>query len=79
MGYVQMVFQTGLDVLTEDVAAALKWLRHRYGEEDSGLEVVLVGHSSGGGLAQRVVEKGEKHGVGIRGLGLLAGTPCFGQ
>ena len=78
MGYVQMVFRTGLDVLTGDVAATFKWLRNRYGE-DGELKVVLVGHSSGGGLAQRIVERSERHGVKIRALGLLAGTPCFGQ
>ena len=75
----QLVFRTGLDVLTEDVGAALKWLKNSYGDGENGLEVVLVGHSSGGGLAQRVVERDEKHGVKIRGMGLLAGTPCFGQ
>ena len=75
-----MVFNTGLAALAEDVCAGLKRLRENYGEgEEGSLEVTLVGHSSGGGLAQWVTERTDEYGVKIKGLVLLAGTPCFGQ
>lgn len=84
-GYLRMVWGTGLAAMTEDVVAVVVEGLKVFGE---GLEVVLVGHSSGGGLAQWVIEteaggcgdggKGRLKGM-VRGLGLLAGTPCFGQ
>lgn len=53
MGYVRMVFETGLGAMEEDVRVVIEWLKGGgYGE---GFKVVLVGHSSGGGLAQWVV------------------------
>lgn len=70
-----MVFGTGLGAMEEDVRVVIEWLKGEYGE---GFEVLLVGHSSGGGLAQWVVEKAGAE-ARVRGVALLAGTPCFGQ
>lgn len=45
--YLRMVYGTTKRALADDVVAAVRWVQDR---EEAG-EVVLVGHSSGGGLA----------------------------
>ena len=71
-------------MLASDVRAALKWATEREG----GREVLLVGHSSGGGLAQIVLggyrgkgvrESENREGVRVRGLVLVGSVPGFGR
>lgn len=69
--FLGMVYLTGMRVLADDLVAALRHVQTLHGAE-----VVLVGHSSGGGLAQYALDEGL---VEARGLALLAATPCFGQ
>ncbi|KAF8603369.1 hypothetical protein BDV93DRAFT_523434 [Ceratobasidium sp. AG-I] len=67
------MFFTPKHVLADDVAAALAFIKARH--EGSG-PITLVGHSSGGGLSQHVVDSGK--GVGVGKLVVLAGIPSFG-
>ena len=59
-------------MLADDVVAAIQWVQER----ENGQEVVLVGHSSGGGLSQFILSEGE---VRVRGLVLAAAVPGFGS
>lgn len=70
--YLRMVYATTKRMLADDVLAALRWVQAREG----GRELVLVGHSSGGGLAQFVLSEKE---VRVRALVLLAPVPGFGS
>lgn len=50
--------------------------------KETGMEVVLVGHSSGGGLAQFCLDKGRVGGVGVgkvKGVVLAGSIPGFGR
>ena len=67
------LFFTPKHVLADDVAAALAFIKARH--EGSG-PTTLVGHSSGGGLSQHVVDSGK--GLGVGKLVVLAGIPSFG-
>lgn len=67
-----MVFLTTAYTLATDVAAGVAHLEKEYGQKG---EVVLAGHSSGGGLVQIVCDQELAH---VRSLVLLAGTPSFG-
>lgn len=69
--YLRMVFATPRSALGDDLVAAVEWVQSR---EES--EVMLVGHSSGGGLSQGVLTKGL---VNVKALALLGAVPCFGS
>lgn len=69
--YLRMVFGTFRRDLTDDVLGAV-----RYVEEEHGEKVLLVGHSSGGGLSQGMLADGK---VKVKGLALLGAVPCFGS
>lgn len=67
----QMYALTTKDILATDVIAAIEEIERREGQK-----VVLVGHSSGGGLIQLILSKG----LAIaRGLALVASIPNFGS
>ena len=63
---------TTKDILATDVVAAIKEIERREG----GKRVVLVGHSSGGGLSQLILSKGLAK---AQGLALVAAIPNFGS
>lgn len=70
--YLRMVYATTKRMLADDVLAGLRWVQEREG----GREVVMVGHSSGGGLSQLLLSEEE---VKVKGLALLAAVPGFGS
>lgn len=70
--YLRMVFATPRRVLEDDVIAGVKWAQAREG----GAQVMLVGHSSGGGLSQSILSKGN---LTVRGLALCGAVPGFGS
>lgn len=79
-----MVFMTSATSLAEDVAAGVAHLEKVYchsddhkkhGKDGYRGEVVLCGHSSGGGLVQMVCDQ---EMAKVKALVLLAGTPSFG-
>lgn len=79
-----MVFTMTATSLAEDVAAGVAHLEKefcpsnnhtKHGKDGYRGEVVLCGHSSGGGLAQMVCDQ---ELVKVKALVLLAGTPSFG-
>lgn len=69
--YLRMVWGTTKGMLADDAVAGIKWV-----EEKEGRKVVLVGHSSGGGLGQLILNRG---GVRVKGLALLGAVPGFGS
>ncbi|KAK1965809.1 alpha/beta-hydrolase [Colletotrichum sublineola] len=69
--YFRMVYLTTRRSLTDDAVAAIKWVQERQGSE-----VMLVGHSSGGGLSQSILSAGQAH---VKGLALLGAVPGFGS
>jgi pimeloyl-ACP methyl ester carboxylesterase len=70
--YLRMVYATTKRMLADDVLAGLRWAQEREG----GREVVLVGHSSGGGLSQLLLSEKD---VRVKGLVLVAAVPGFGS
>ena len=71
-GFWQMWALATKDVLAADVVAAIKEIERREGGES----IVLVGHSSGGGLSQLILSKGLAK---VQGLALTAAIPNFGS
>ncbi|KAH7263597.1 Alpha/Beta hydrolase protein [Fusarium tricinctum] len=69
--YFRMVFATPRSALASDLVAAIEWVQTR--EE---IEVMLVGHSSGGGLSQGVLSDGMAN---VKALALLGAVPGFGS
>ena len=69
--FLRMVYGTTKRMLADDAIAGLEWVQQREGRE-----VVLVGHSSGGGLSQLILS--EKN-VRVKGLALLGAVPGFGS
>ncbi|KAJ0158917.1 hypothetical protein CTA2_10645 [Colletotrichum tanaceti] len=69
--YMRMVYLTTRQNLSDDAIAAIKWVQERQGSE-----VLLVGHSSGGGLAQGILSAKQAH---VKGLALLGAVPGFGS
>ncbi|KAL6414462.1 Arylesterase-like protein [Ilyonectria robusta] len=69
--YMRMMFATSRRVLSDDLVVAIEWVQAR---ENS--EVVLVGHSSGGGLSQGILSEGR---VNVKGLALLGAVPAYGS
>jgi acetyl esterase/lipase len=64
---------TPKNVLADDVAAALTFIRNHH--SDTGA-MALVGHSAGAGLSQHLIDSGKD--VGIGKLAIIAGFPCYG-
>jgi pimeloyl-ACP methyl ester carboxylesterase len=77
-----MVYWTTKRQLADDVVAAIKYVQHLEREKQRDkdgaemVEVVLVGHSSGGGLSQIMLSAGD---VKVKGLVLVGSIPCFGS
>lgn len=83
-GFAKMVFTTTATSLAGDVAAGVAYLEKEFRPSDNHTkhgkdgyrgEVVLCGHSSGGGLVQMVCDQ---ELAKVKALVLLAGTPSFG-
>ncbi|KAK0634957.1 Alpha/Beta hydrolase protein [Bombardia bombarda] len=70
--FLRMVYATSKRMLADDLLAGIRWAQEREG----GNEVVLVGHSSGGGLSQFVLSNQE---VRVKGLALVAAVPGSGS
>lgn len=66
-----MVYGTSRADLEDDLVGAVQWV-----QKHTGGDVVLVGHSSGGGLSQAILGQGK---VKARGLALLGAIPAFGS
>ncbi|KAF2754626.1 alpha/beta-hydrolase [Pseudovirgaria hyperparasitica] len=78
-GFLQMVYGTTKGMLANDLVAGVQEVERRESERKGEVmegEVVLVGHSSGGGLAQYVLSEGM---VRVKGLVLLGSVPGFGS
>lgn len=69
--FLRMVYGTTRKALESDLVAGI-----RYVQDMENSEVVLVGHSSGGGLSQAVLSTGD---VSVKGLALLGAVPAFGS
>ncbi len=70
--FFRMVFGTTRRDLVDDLLAGIRWAQDR----ERGEPVVLVGHSSGGGLSQYILSEGD---VRVRALALLGAVPGFGS
>ncbi|KAG8169922.1 hypothetical protein KVR01_000667 [Diaporthe batatas] len=70
--FLRMVYGTPRSALADDLVAGIRFAEGREG----GAQVVLCGHSSGGGLSQFVLSE---RGVGVRGLVLMGAVPGFGS
>lgn len=69
--FLRMVYGTTKRALASDLVASIRWAE---GRENS--QVVLVGHSSGGGLSQLVLSNKD---IKIKGLVLEGAVPGFGS
>jgi len=69
--YLRMVFATTKRALADDVVAGIRLVQDREGQE-----VVLVGHSSGGGLSQFILSEQE---IRVKALALCGAVPGFGS
>jgi pimeloyl-ACP methyl ester carboxylesterase len=69
--YFRLLFWTSRWQYGDDLAAAIKFAQDREGSE-----VVLAGHSSGGGLSQALLSERNIH---VKGLALLGAVPGFGS
>lgn len=69
--FISMVWFTTKRALANDLVSGIKYVE---GKEKT--EVVLVGHSSGGGLSQIILDAGD---VNVAGLVLAASIPCYGS
>lgn len=89
-----MVYGTTKRDLAGDVVSGIEWAAQQERErrqvpvqekevrgEVEEVEMVLVGHSSGGGLAQYILSADLLNGVGvkIKGLVLMGAVPGFGS
>ncbi|EON60926.1 hypothetical protein W97_00136 [Coniosporium apollinis CBS 100218] len=75
--FLRMLYATFKSDLADDLVAGIEFAERR--ERETGAEdgrVVLVGHSSGGGLSQDVLSRGR---VRVRGLVLAAAVPGYGS
>lgn len=80
--YLRMVYGTTRQNLADDVVSGMRAIMYREASVDTGTEVVLVGHSSGGGLSQYILQAScfSEHGLPrVRGLALLGAVPGFGS
>lgn len=74
--YLRMVYGTTKRDLADDLIAGARWVAQREGGKG---ELVLVGHSSGGGLSQFALSESTLTGVSVKGLVLLAAVPGSGS
>ena len=64
-------------MLANDLVTGVKYVRELESEKrGEKVEVVLVGHSSGGGLSQLILSEGD---VKAKALVLVRAIPCFGS
>ncbi|KAK0626383.1 Alpha/Beta hydrolase protein [Immersiella caudata] len=70
--FLRLTYGTTKRMLADDVLAGLRWAMEREG----GREVVLVGHSSGGGLSQFILSERE---VRVKGYVLMGAVPGYGS
>ncbi|KAK3314696.1 Alpha/Beta hydrolase protein [Apodospora peruviana] len=70
--FLRMVYGTTKRMLADDIVTGIRWAQDHSG----GQEIVLVGHSSGGGLCQFVLSEQE---VKVKGLVLAAAVPGCGS
>lgn len=66
-----MVYGTSRGDFEKDLVGAVEWV-----QQHTGGDVVLVGHSAGGGLSQGILAQGR---VRARGLALLGAIPACGS
>jgi len=73
----RMVYGTSKRKLADDLVTGIKYAQQDQ-EKKTGkrMDIVLVGHSSGGGLAQIILDAKD---VYVAGLVLLAAIPCYGS
>ena len=74
-----MVWGTGRTALCQDIGYAINWIEGFESAKREAVfqpeDLVLVGHSAGGGLVQSFLSEG----LGTVGaLVIIAGIPCFG-
>jgi pimeloyl-ACP methyl ester carboxylesterase len=69
--FLRMLYATTRGMLASDLVAGIKAVEKMEGEE-----VVLIGHSSGGGLSQFILNEGK---VTVKGLALLGAVPGTGS
>lgn len=69
--FLRMLYTTTKRHLGDDLVAGIKAV-----EEKEGQQVVLVGHSSGGGLSQFLLNEGD---IKVKGLALLGAVPGTGS
>jgi pimeloyl-ACP methyl ester carboxylesterase len=70
--FLRLTYVTTKRMLADDVLAGLRWAMER----EAGREVVLVGHSSGGGLSQFILSERE---VRVKGYVLMGAVPGYGS
>jgi len=64
-------------MLANDLVAGVKYVQELESEKrGERVEVVLVGHSDGGGLSQLILSEGD---VKAKALVLVGAIPCFGS
>jgi pimeloyl-ACP methyl ester carboxylesterase len=68
--FLRMVFDTTKRMLGDDLVAGIMAVQEKEGSE------VVVGHSSGGGLSQFIVNEGD---VKVKALGLIGAVPGTGS
>jgi len=78
-GFFRMVWGTGRTALCQDIGYAINWIEGFESAKREAVfqpeDLVLVGHSAGGGLVQSFLSEG----LGTVGaLVIIAGIPCFG-
>ncbi|KAI1110659.1 Alpha/Beta hydrolase protein [Nemania sp. NC0429] len=73
--FLRMLYATTKRDLADDLVAGIKAVQEREGI-GAGAGIVLVGHSSGGGLSQYILSEGD---VRVRGLVLLGAVPGTGS
>ncbi|KAF2209078.1 hypothetical protein CERZMDRAFT_48072 [Cercospora zeae-maydis SCOH1-5] len=72
VSYLDMVFRTPLDAIASDLTACVDWAE----KDNEGGKLVLVGHSSGGGLSQYCLANGL---ITAHALCLVGAVPHFGM
>ena len=80
--YLELVFRTGKKQMADDLGVALNWVkgfeagrRLQPGTADGNTQIVLIGHSAGGGLCQYLLSQG----LGtVHGFVMAAPFPSFG-
>lgn len=70
--FLRMLYGVTIRDLGDDLLAGIRAVREREGRED----IILVGHSSGGGLSQYLLDRGD---IQVRGLALLGAVPGHGS